>query len=270
VLGILVCLGTVIIIKIYISQPILYKLFDNRTFADTLKNLISAIVLLAAYILFSKYYEHRNPHELSVKHLPKEMTRGLILGFATISLSVLILYLAGYYRIITVSTSHYSLKLFTLLLVAALTEDLLIRGLIIRVLDNWLGSYITLIVAMLFETLHVFNANSNLMSIIFDLIWGFTMAMLYIYSKRIWLPFFFHVGWNFAQPFYGSNLTGLNSMGTIIQSEFKGPVLFTGGAVGIEGSIFTCIFLLLIGIITSRLAYQSIITKNCRLSHSRL
>ncbi len=38
-------------------------------------------------------------------------------------------------------------------------------------------------------------------------------------------------------------------MGSIIQSKFNGPELLTGGAVGIEGSIFTASFLLLIGII---------------------
>jgi membrane protease YdiL (CAAX protease family) len=102
---------------------------------------------------------------------------------------------------------------------------------------------------MLFETQHLFNPNSNLVSGIMDLIWGFTMAMLYVYSKRIWLPFFFHVGWNFAQPFYGSNLTGLDDMGTIIQSKFEGPVLLTGGKIGIEGSIITIFFLMTIGVI---------------------
>ena len=80
------------------------------------------------------------------------------------------------------------------------------------------------------------------------------MSMLFIYTKRVWLPFFFHLGWNFAQPFYGSNLTGLNDMGKIIHSKFEWPVLFTGGGIGIEDSIFTVTFLLLIGIILYYLA----------------
>jgi hypothetical protein len=37
-------------------------------------------------------------------------------------------------------------------------------------------------------------------------------------------------------------------MGNIIQSQFNGPELLTGGAVGIEDSIFTALFLLFIGI----------------------
>jgi len=248
--GTTTCLGSMVFIKTYVAQPVLYKLFENKVLGDSIKNCISFSVLLISYHLFSKYYEQRKPVEISARNLPKVMVGGFELGFIAISISIFILYRLGCYKIITVSTNNYSLKLFTLLLTAALVEDLLIRGLIIRVLENWLGTYITLIIAMLFETLHIFNPNSNLFSAIFDLAWGFTMAMLFIYSKRIWLPFFFHVGWNFAQTFYGSNLTGISDMGTIIQSEFSGPVILTGGKVGIEGSIFTLIFLIAIGLTT--------------------
>ena len=182
------------------------------------------------------------------------MFGGFISGFLAISLSIFILYLSGYYLALSITTAHYSIKLFTVLIVAALIEDLFIRGLIIRELENWLGTNIALLVGMLLETWHVFNDNSTLFSLFVDLVWGFTLAMLFIYTKRIWLPFFFHLGWNFAQPFYGSNLTGLNNMGSIIQSEFNGPELVTGGAVGIENSIFTVTFLLLIGIMLYYLA----------------
>ena len=133
---------------------------------------------------------------------------------------------------------------------AAIVEDLFHRGLIVRVCEHWLGTHLTLVIAMLVEfQQHFFNTNFNLFSHFLTLIWGFTMAMMFIYTKRIWLPFFFHLGWNFSQPFYGSNLSGLSEMGSIIQSKFNGPELLTGGAVGIEDSIFTVTFLLLIGII---------------------
>lgn len=247
--GITFCLGTMVLVKIYISQPLLYSIINDKIIADTIKNCIGIVVLLSCYYLFSKYYENKTAEELSVKYLFKEMPAGIALGFGAISITIIILYALGYYKIISVSMANYSTKLFTLLFLAALIEDLLIRGLIVRLLEKWLGTYITLIIAMLFETMHMFNNNANALSFLCDLTWGFTMALFFIYTKRIWLPFFFHLGWNFAQPFYGSNLTGLNNMGSIIHAEFKGPVLFTGAAVGVENSIFTMIILLLIGII---------------------
>jgi uncharacterized protein len=154
----------------------------------------------------------------------------------------------GYYRAISITTTHYSARFFAVLIFAGIVEDLFHRGLIVRVMENWLGTHIAIVIAMLVELQHVSNANTNLFALFLYLIWGFTMAMMFIYTKRIWLPYFFHIGWNFSQPFYGSNLTGTNDLGSIIQSKFTGPELLTGGTFGIENSIFTLTFLLFIGI----------------------
>ena len=248
IIGYAVCFLLLIVIQNFVSKPILYNIIKDKSIADPIIHCISVIVLLASYFYLFRLYEKRKITELSIKHLPKEMFGGFILGFLTISLSIFILYLLRYYQAISITTTHYSIKLFTVLIIAALIEDLFNRGLIVRELENWLGTNIAIIIGMLIETQHIFNPNANLFSLFFDLIWGFTLAMMFIYTKRIWLPFFFHLGWNFAQPFYGSNLTGLDDMGSIIQSKFNGPELLTGGAVGIENSIFTVSLLLFIGI----------------------
>ncbi|WP_445457329.1 lysostaphin resistance A-like protein [Flavobacterium sp. HNIBRBA15423] len=248
ILGISICLSLFVAIQNFISKPLLYNLIQDKNIADPLIHIISFFVLLLSYYFLFRFYDKREIKELSTKYLAKEMFGGFTVGFLTITLSIFILYSLGYYQFIGISTANYPIKLFTTLVVAALIEDLFIRGLILRELENWLGTHIALVIIMLIETSHFFNPNSNLFSLFTDLCWGFTMSMLFIYTKRIWLPFFFHLGWNFAQPFYGSNLTGLNDMGTIIQSRFEGPLLFTGGAVGIEGSIITVLFLLSIGI----------------------
>jgi uncharacterized protein len=248
VLGISVCFLLFAGIQNFILKPIFYSFIQNKNIADPIIHCISLFVLLFSYYFFFRFYERREVKELSIKFLPGEMFGGFMIGFLTISLSIFILYLLGYYQVISISTSNYPIKLFTLLMVAALIEELFHRAVVIRICENWLGTNLTLLIAMLTELSHIFNPNSNLFSIFLYLIWGFTMAMLYLYTKRVWLPFFFHLGWNFAQPFYGSNLTGLEDMGSIIQSIFTGPELLTGGIVGIEGSIFTASFLLFIGI----------------------
>ena len=232
----------------------LYSIIQDRNIADPIIHCASFIVLLVAYSYLFRLYDKRKIIELSVKHLPKEMFGGFIFGFLTISLSIFILYLLGYYQALSITTAHYSIKLFTVLIVAALIEDLFIRGIIVREMESWLGTNIAIVIGMLVETQHLFNNNANLFSLFVDLIWGFTLATMFVYTKRIWLPFFFHLGWNFSQPFYGSNLTGLNDMGSIIQSKFNGPELLTGGPVGIENSIITASFLLFIGIILYYLA----------------
>lgn len=248
IIGIVACFSLFVVIQNVVFKPLFYSFIQDKSVADPIIHCLSIMVLLAAYYHLFRFYEKRKITELSTKYLLKEMLGGFFFGFLTISLSIFILYLLGYYQVISFSTTHYSIKFFTVLLFAALVEDLFHRGLIIRVCEHWLGTNVTLVIGILVEMQHIFNPNSNLFSLLLYSIWGFTMAMMFIYTKRIWLPYFFHVGWNFSQPFYGSNLTGLNDMGSIIQSKFNGPELITGGAVGIEGSIFTATFLLLIGL----------------------
>lgn len=254
IVGIVVCFSLFVVIQNFVLKPFFYSIIQDKSIADPIIHCVSLIVLLVSYYYLFRFYDKRKITELSIKHLLKEMFGGFFFGFFTISLAIFILYLLGYYQAIGITTTHYSIKFFTVLMFAALVEDLFHRGLIIRVCENWLGTNLTLVIGMLVELQHIFNPNSNLFSLFLYLIWGFTMAMMFIYTKRIWLPYFFHIGWNFSQPFYGSNLTGLNDMGSIIQSKWNGPEIFTGGAVGVEGSIFTAIFLLLIGIILYFLA----------------
>ena len=248
ILGITVCFSLFVGIQNFVSKPLFYSTIDNKNIADPLIHLVSILVLLSSYYFFFSWYEKREIKELSTKYLPKEMLGGFIIGFAAISVSIFILYLLGYYHILKIVTEDYSLKLFMTLVVAALIEDLFTRGLVLRELENWLGTNSAILIIMLIETYHIFNPNTTFFSFFVSLGWGFTMSMLFVYTKRVWLPFFFHIGWNFAQPFYGSNLTGLNDMGKIIHAKFEGPVLFTGGGIGIEDSIITVLILFSIGV----------------------
>ncbi len=254
ILGITVCFSLFVVIQNFVLKPFFYSIIQDKSIANPIIHCVSSILLLVSYYYFFRLYDKRKITELSIRHLPKEMFGGFIFGFLTISFSILIIYLLGHYQAISITSVHYSAMFFTVLIIAALVEDLFHRGLIVREIENWLGTHIAIVIAMLVELQHIFNPNSDLFSFFFYLIWGFTMAMMFIYTKRIWLPFFFHLGWNFAQPFYGSNLTGTNDMGSIIQSKFTGPDLLTGGALGIEGSIFTVSFLLIIGIVLYYLA----------------
>jgi uncharacterized protein len=256
IIGIVFCFALFVLIQNFIAKPVLYGIFPDKNTADAIIHGISVIVLLSSYYFLFRFYDKREITELSLKNFTKTMLGSIILGFGAISLTILILYLSGYYQILSVSMENYSLRLFGMLVMAALIEDLFHRALIARILENWLGTNIAIIVIMLLETMHMFNPNANLFSLFVDFVWGFTMTVLFVYSKNLWLPLFFHLGWNFAQLFYGSSLTGLNDMGRIITSKFGGPEIFNGGAVGVENSIFTVTTLLLIGIYFYRRAQK--------------
>lgn len=162
IIGIVVCFSLLVSIQNFVSKPIIYSIIQDKSIADPIIHCVSILVLLGSYFFLFRLYDKRRITEVSVKYLLKEMFGGFILGFLTISLSVFFLYLLGYYQVISLTTAHYPVKLFTTLLVAALIEDLLHRALIAREVENWPGTNIAIIIGMLVEVQHIFNTHSNL------------------------------------------------------------------------------------------------------------
>jgi hypothetical protein len=249
-IGITCCFLLLVGVQNFVTKPLFYNLLNTKSIADTIINYISVAVLLFAYYFVFHIYEKRKIKELSVKHFPKEFFGGLFFGFITLSFVILILYLLGFYTFISISNFSYFLAPLSFLIVAALIEEIFFRLIIFRILENWIGTYIALIVISVIFTLpHLFNDHVTVVSVLSLLLFGFTHSIMYTYTKRLWLPFAFHLGWNFAQPFYGSNLSGMDSIGSIIKSTFDGPILLTGSDFGIEDSILSIFFLIMISLI---------------------
>ena len=138
IVGIIVCFSSFVVIQNFVLKPFFYSFIKDKNIANPIIHCISLIVLLVSYYYLFRFYDKRKITELSTKYLLKEMFGGLLFGFFTISLSILILYLLGYYQVISITATHYSVKLFTVLIFAALVEDLFHRGLIVRICENWL------------------------------------------------------------------------------------------------------------------------------------
>ena len=246
VLGITICLGILIGIQNLITKPLIHHFINSKPIGDTIINYISVVVLLLSYFYFFKIYEKREIKELSKTNVRTELLGGFIFGFLVLSLVILMLYVLGYYTIDGISDFSYLLAPFSFLVIAALIEEVFFRLIIYRIVEKWLGTYLALlIISIIFTVPHLMNDNVTLLSVLLLLTFGFAHSIMYTYTKRLWLPFAFHLGWNFAQPFYGSNLSGTEE-GHIINSNFDGPILLIGSDFGIEDSILSIILLLII------------------------
>jgi membrane protease YdiL (CAAX protease family) len=248
--GIAICFTILVGVQNFIAKPIFHALVPSKEIADTLIHYLSVVVLLLSYQMLFRIYEKRKITELSLKYLPKEFTGGLISGFSTLSLVVLILYILGYYRASGISNYSYLLAPLSFLVAAALLEEVVFRLIIYRILEQWIGTYWALIIsAIIFMAPHLFNNNISALSVLFLFLFGFAHGTMYNYTKRLWLPFAFHLGWNFAQPFYGSNLSGIQDMESIVKGTFKGPLLLTGSAFGMEDSLLSIGLLVIISVV---------------------
>ncbi|WP_082422597.1 CPBP family intramembrane glutamic endopeptidase [Aquimarina longa] len=249
ILGIAICLGILIGVQNLITKPLIYFLIANKEIGDTIINYSSVVILLLSYFYLFRIYEKRKIKELFKTNLKTELLGGFFFGFLVVSLVILILYLLGYYTIHSIANFSYLLAPLSFLIIAALIEEVFFRLIIYRILEKWIGTYIALlIISILFTIPHLLNDNVTMLSILLLLAFGFAHSIMYTYTKRLWLPFAFHLGWNFAQPFYGSNLSGTEE-GHIINSSFDGPILLIGSEFGIEDSILSISFLILISII---------------------
>jgi len=212
-----------------------------------------AAILTTYYWLF-RYYERRRITELALGHLPREGAIGFAAAALVIALVILVLLALGYYRPLAMNGS-LSVQLYSLVIIAtmAATEEVLMRGILYRITEASLGTNIALAVSGLaFGLGHLGNENVTWVSVILIALGGVLTGIAFTSSGRLWYPISMHVGWNYAQAFFGTTLSGMEEYASygFVRSEMRGPELLTGGAFGPENSIITMSLLLILGIWT--------------------
>ena len=218
-------------------------------------SLFLVITLFTYYFLF-RFYETRKIEELSLRHLPKEGLLGMVGALLSISLVIFTFYLMGYYKVLLINKSIFNVA-YLLIIITSLAafEEVLFRGIGYRIIEEKLGTNLALIISgLLFGLVHILNTNATIMSIIGAGIGGALAGIMFSMTRRLWLPIFFHTGWNFAQVFYGITVSGIKGflINAFYQSSLHGPDVLTGGAFGPENSIITIALTLILFIILYR------------------
>ena len=209
---------------------------------------LATIIAVFAYIVLYHFYEKRKITELSAKRIGKNITVGIFLGLILQSLTILVIYLKGSYSIVSINPINFIIPPLTMAFTSAIIEELLFRGIIFRITEEKLGSYIALAIsAIIFGALHLGNPNSSLIAGIGLAIQaGLLLGAAYIYTRNLWFPIAIHFAWNFSQSaIFGANVSGNQLSKTLITSKIKGAEWLTGGSFGPEGSIQATIFALI-------------------------
>jgi membrane protease YdiL (CAAX protease family) len=82
----------------------------------------------------------------------------------------------------------------------AVAEEILFRGLLFRILEGGLGSWLAMAIsAVLFGMYHLGNfEDPTLLSVASQTASGFGFAAAYMLTRKLWLPIGLHWGWDFA------------------------------------------------------------------------
>jgi membrane protease YdiL (CAAX protease family) len=253
VVGIVVCgialLGT--------NSGLRFVLGSESDLLRIVRWMLSTLVLLATYSLLFRNYEGREITELSRENQLKESLIGLFTGAFSITLIIIVLYVLGYYEVLsTISVIYLLLPLF-MFITLSVFEELVFRGIIYRIAEESLGTNLALMLsALLFGLAHLPNENANAISVVSAASGGILAGLLFSMTKRLWLPIFFHAGWNWAQGSLGVAVSGIEEMPGFVQSSINGPELITGGAFGPENSIYTIALVLVLSGVTYYLTWK--------------
>jgi membrane protease YdiL (CAAX protease family) len=198
-----------------------------------------AAAMLWLYSLQVRYFERRPVSELAPRDAAPRVTGGIVVGFALFSSVLAFLYLGGYVEHVQFGGLAGLTTQASASLGAAVGEELLFRGAIFRITEEWLGTTAALIVsAVLFGAAHGLNSGATVIGVIaIGLEAGVLLGIAYSASRSLWLPIGMHFGWNFSEGgLFGTTVSGGHSHG-LVSVTLEGPVYLTGGAFGPEASI---------------------------------
>lgn len=201
---------------------------------------MAASVGLAGYWKLMRLVRGRAVCELAGPGRLRELGAGLGWGTALMAAVFAVLAAAGSYRIVAVGWDGGVLVGLAGGIMAGFAEELLFRGVLMRLLEAWLGSWWALgISAVVFGAVHLGNPGGTMFgAVAIVLEGGILLGACYLVTRRLWLAIGLHAAWNFVQGgIFGSDISGTGSGRGLFEASFSGPDLLTGGSMGVEGSL---------------------------------
>ena len=243
----------------YLLSPLKPDKEGEKTALVVVLHGLGAVVIssamLGAYAVFVRLYEKRWPAEIGPRGFFSWNATGLGLGVVIMAAASSALWLGGWLVVEGTEPSHRWAALVCMALasnlIVACMEELLLRGIFFRIVEEVMGSWFALAAsAILFGVLHVGNPNATWETALgLSLQAGVLLAGAYMVSRSLWLPIAIHCAWNaMQQGVIGGALSG-NKVDAILTISPAGPERFSGGAFGIEGSVITTAICGFVGII---------------------
>jgi hypothetical protein len=220
--------------------------------ADLWWHAVRGIVPVAlAYWLLARVIEQRKASDLLPAKFPIHVATGWLLGTAIMVVAALAMVAAGVMQLHQATTPANLIGPFVILgLMPGITEEIIARGILFRVVEEGFGSWFALVFsAALFGGGHLANPNATAWSSIAIAIEaGLLLGMAYAWTRSLWFVMALHAAWNFTQgALLGIPVSGFHVDG-LMTSSTSGPELLSGGAFGAEASVLTVVICTSLGL----------------------
>jgi len=194
--------------------------------------------MLLVYLSFAYFVERRPVSELAMSRMGRELGIGLLLGFSLMTACVVIVMALGIYRIDGLESWHKLLPS-GVALSLPFFEEMVFRGVVFRILEEKLGSWLALVLSSLvFGGVHLVNEGESLAGIAsIAFVYGPMLTAPFILTRRLWMGIGLHGAWNYTMgKIFSVSVSGVALEG-LIKATYEGPGLLTGGSAGMEGSL---------------------------------
>jgi uncharacterized protein len=195
---------------------------------------------LAVHAGLVRWLERRPVTELALPGIGRELGAGLLLGALLYSLAIGVLMALGCYRIHGLNPAHAMLPTLGMALASGVLEEVLFRGVLFRIVEQWQGSWVAMAVSSLvFGVSHLANPQGTLLGALFISVEaGVLLAAAFMVTRRLWLAIGIHIAWNFTQSaIFSGAVSGNAASPGLLKATMEGPLLLTGGDFGVEGSV---------------------------------
>lgn len=203
---------------------------------------LTAVLAVLVYAWVVRRTERRAPTELARDGAGRALTRGILIGVGMFAAVIANIAFLGGYHVHGIGSVSGATGLLGFMAAAAVTEELLFRGVLFRIVEERTGTWIALLLTgVVFGGMHLFNPDATLWGAVAIAVEaGFMLAACYAATRNLWVPIGLHFGWNFAAGgIFSVVVSGNGESKGLLDTSTSGSTLVTGGDFGPEGSLYT-------------------------------
>ncbi|MEU4807227.1 CPBP family intramembrane glutamic endopeptidase [Actinosynnema sp. NPDC023587] len=222
----------------------------------------SVLVVVAGYRKLSQVVEQRaDVPELAKERVWSRLWRGALLGSGLFVLLILLIGMFGGWQDMSWGSIWGCLGTAGLVASVAVTEEVLFRGVLFRIMEERTGTVIALIASsLIFGLAHSINADATLWGVLsIALTGGLLTTAAYVATRSLWLSIGLHFAWNFTHAgIFGVALSGSAEVPNgLLQTTLSGPTVLTGGTFGPEASLIALLVCVVPSILLLRRAART-------------
>lgn len=225
------------------ARPLLVQLLGLEL-ARPVQVVLVVVLLIAMQKLVLRRLGERKHDDLPLGGAVRGLALGTFGAFLLFSAIVGIAALLGAYFIVGWGgMSNWLMLLFTAGITAGFVEEFIFRGILLRWIEEFAGSWAALfITSALFGLAHISNDNATWFS-------SFTIAVeaglmlggAYMLTRSLWVPIGLHFGWNMTQGLVWDVPVSGNDVDGLVDARLVGDPLISGGAFGLEASVIALV-----------------------------